>query len=402
MPVLRSIESKLESLFEGVFGRAFRTNVQPVELARKLVKEMDDHRNVSVSRVYVPNEYTIYLAPADREQFASYETQLTGELAEYLAEHARRESYALLTPPRVLLETDDDLDVGMFGIATRLAQVEAGPSDAPEAAARRVRRWSTSPCHPSPRRPRPPRRFHSVSNREIGVLTWDGGRHEATRPRAVVGRSKDADIQVADPNVSRRHAELRREGSTYWLVDLDSTNGVEVKGKRVKRLEARGRDCASRSARRRSPSRGRLTAAGAVLGSAQVETTLLALKIAFLVLLYLFIWRIVRSATRDLRPAAGVDDPRPRWRAAASRAPAERASGRLVVLESPALGGGDVYPIDTRPLTVGRGADNDVALAGDEYASGRHARFEPPARRRLPRGHRLDERHLRQRDPADP
>ena len=63
MSVLRTIESKLESLFEGVFGRAFRTNVQPVELARKLVKEMDDHRNVSVSRVYVPNEYTIYLSP---------------------------------------------------------------------------------------------------------------------------------------------------------------------------------------------------------------------------------------------------------------------------------------------------------------------------------------------------
>ena len=76
MSVLRNIESKLESLFEGVFGRAFRTNVQPVELARKLVKEMDDHRNVSVSRVYVPNEYTIFLSPADREQFSSYEAQL--------------------------------------------------------------------------------------------------------------------------------------------------------------------------------------------------------------------------------------------------------------------------------------------------------------------------------------
>src|SRR6478752_790882 len=65
MSVLRAIESKLESLFEGVFGRAFRTNVQPVELARKLVKEMDDHKNVSVSRVYVPNEYTVYLSVGD-------------------------------------------------------------------------------------------------------------------------------------------------------------------------------------------------------------------------------------------------------------------------------------------------------------------------------------------------
>ncbi len=122
MSVLRSIESKLESLFEGVFGRAFRTNVQPVELARKLAKEMDDHRTVSVSRIYVPNEYTVYLSPADREQFDSFEDSLREELQDYLAEHARRESYALLTRPRVLIETDADLDVGEFGIATRMVQ----------------------------------------------------------------------------------------------------------------------------------------------------------------------------------------------------------------------------------------------------------------------------------------
>src|SRR3954469_21359005 len=100
MSVLRTIESKLESLFEGVFGRAFRTNVQPVELARKLVKEMDDHRNVSVSKVYVPNEYTIYLSAGDREQFEEYETNLTEELQDYLGEHARRENYVLLSTPR--------------------------------------------------------------------------------------------------------------------------------------------------------------------------------------------------------------------------------------------------------------------------------------------------------------
>src|SRR5258707_2139497 len=122
MSVLRSIESKLESLFEGIFGRAFRTNVQPVELARKLAKEMDDHRTISVSRVYVPNEYTVYLAPDAREQFSSYEENLKGELQEYLSEHSRREEYALLSPVRVLMETDSDLDVGQFGIAMRLMQ----------------------------------------------------------------------------------------------------------------------------------------------------------------------------------------------------------------------------------------------------------------------------------------
>ena len=131
MSVLRSIESKLESLFEGVFGRAFRSNVQPVELARKLVKEMDDHRSVSVSRVYVPNEYTIYLSPGDREQFDGYEDSLCEELADYLTEHARRERYVLLTTPRVKLETDDDLDKGVFGIATRLVRGPRPAADAP-------------------------------------------------------------------------------------------------------------------------------------------------------------------------------------------------------------------------------------------------------------------------------
>ena len=130
MGVLRSIESKIEGLFEGVFGRAFRTHVQPIELARKLVKEMDDHRNVSVSRVYVPNEYTIYLSPQDRRQFDGYEGSLVGELQEYLAEHARRERYALLGPPTVVVTTDEDLAVGEFGIATRLVGTQSADGGA--------------------------------------------------------------------------------------------------------------------------------------------------------------------------------------------------------------------------------------------------------------------------------
>src|SRR5262249_1188720 len=121
-PMLRQIEHKIESLFEGIFGRAFRTHVQPVELARKLAKEMDDGKTVSVSRVYVPNEYSIYLAPDDRRQFDSYEASLVDELQPYLAEHARREEYALLSTPRVVFHTDEDLAVGEFGIATRMVQ----------------------------------------------------------------------------------------------------------------------------------------------------------------------------------------------------------------------------------------------------------------------------------------
>jgi hypothetical protein len=236
MSVLRAIESKLESLFEGVFGRAFRTNVQPVELARKLVKEMDDHKNVSVSRVYVPNEYTVYLSPGDREQFSSYEQQLTVELGDYLAEHARREGYALLTPPKVQLDTDADLDIGVFGIATRMVQTAkpepSAPVGEPEPSHTMIYKPAAAPQPTEAASP-----VELGVEREIAVLSWDGERHEIAKRRVVLGRSKDADLQVADPNVSRRHAELRQEGATYWLIDLDSTNGVEVGGKRVKRLK---------------------------------------------------------------------------------------------------------------------------------------------------------------------
>ena len=234
--MLRSIEQKIEALVEGVFGRAFRTHVQPVELARKLAKEMDDHRTVSVSRVYVPNEYTIYLGPSDREQFAEYEQSLRDELQLYLTEHARREGYSLLTAPRVLLETDDDLSVGEFGIATRMVQPERRPprDDEPE--------FDAEPGHTMIYRPRQqPTEAASVIDlgieREEAALSWDGERREIDRRRLVIGRSKECDIQLDDPNVSRRHAEVRQEGTAYWIVDLESTNGIEVNGRRLKRAK---------------------------------------------------------------------------------------------------------------------------------------------------------------------
>jgi len=233
--VLRSLEQKIEALFEGVFGRAFRTNVQPVELARKLAKEMDDHRVVSVSRIYVPNEYTVYLSPADREQFEGYENSLLSELEEYLGEHARRESYALLTPPRVQLETDADLALGEFGIATRMVQPKHGhgadePEEQPESGATMVYK------HPAPETvDQAPQDL--LLQREAAVLSWDGRRLRVDKRRVLVGRSRECDIQIEDPNVSRRHAELRQEGTSYWIVDLDSTNGLEVNGRRVKRAK---------------------------------------------------------------------------------------------------------------------------------------------------------------------
>ena len=241
MSVLRAIESRIEGLFEGVFGRAFRTHVQPVELARKLAKEMDEHRSVSVSRVYVPNEYTLYLSPGDRSQFAAYEGSLVGELQEYLGEHARREGYALLGPPRVLLETDADLAVGEFGIATRLTQPEDGAAPVPPArlpdpvvlpvpeapvaapATEAIAATMVYPVSPEPEAPR-----------EVATVTVDGRVLPISSDRIVIGRSRECDVRVEDGNVSRRHAEVSRDGSEGWtVVDLGSTNGTELNGRRI-------------------------------------------------------------------------------------------------------------------------------------------------------------------------
>jgi hypothetical protein len=231
--VLRAIEQKIEALVEGVFGRAFRTNVQPVELARKLVKEMEDHRMVSVSRVYVPNEYTVYLSPQDREQFADYESSLKLELQEYVAEHARRESYVMLSAPAVLVTTDADLDVGEFGIATRMVQrrrtgetrVAEGPLPELEAGATMIYRPKVDEAEEDG--------GGAPVEREHTYLTVDGDRRPVDKRTVVLGRSRECDIQLSDPNASRRHAELRQEGASYWIVDLDSTNGTEVNGSRL-------------------------------------------------------------------------------------------------------------------------------------------------------------------------
>jgi len=259
MSVLRTIESKIEGLFEGVFGRAFRTHVQPVELARKLAKEMDEHRSVSVSRVYVPNEYTIYLSSTDRQQFLSYEGSLIGELQEYLTEHARREAYALLTPPRVKFATDDDLAIGEFGIATRVAQPEDGlpslpasrppepalvqsisisapaapvplPVEAPAAVATTMIYRQAEPETATPAAataPEPPR--------EVVTLTLDGRAHSVTPTGVVIGRSRECDLRVADSNASRRHAQVTQDGESWVVVDLGSTNGTELNGRRITR-----------------------------------------------------------------------------------------------------------------------------------------------------------------------
>jgi hypothetical protein len=247
-----------------VFSRTFRSTVQPVELARKLAKEMDDHKTISIHRVYVPDEYTVFLNPADREQFTAYETQMRNELAEYLVEHARREGYSLSARPLVLLETDDDLTVGTFGIAVSSQSPAAAPpppadeppqrasqppppppSDLPDvagladevpvvpAAPPLVPPGATMIYAPSDHEPTPAAADEPEPREETATLEWPGGLITIDQRVIVIGRSSECDLTIDDANVSRRHAEVRRIGDGYSLVDLGSTNGTEVNGQRI-------------------------------------------------------------------------------------------------------------------------------------------------------------------------
>jgi hypothetical protein len=270
MGILRSIESRIEGAFEGTFGRAFRANVEPVEIARKLAKELEDGKVVSVSQVYAPNEYTVFLNPKDRARFSEYEASLRTELAVYLAEHARREGYVMTTRPRVLFETDERLSVGEFGIACEIVSPEAAPAEepakqpepepAPEPEPQAVR--AAKPTVEAPIPPPPPVpvpaveaepepepvslpevesatvQFSAEEAAAAGVadlaLVVDGRRVPLDAATLVVGRSSGCDLVLDDANASRRHAELRRRGDTVTIVDLDSTNGTAVNGKRVR------------------------------------------------------------------------------------------------------------------------------------------------------------------------
>lgn len=239
MSVLKSLESKIADLVEGTFGRVFRSEVRPVELARGLAKEMDEHRTVSVSRVYVPNEYVVWLSPDDRRRFDGVEREISDELCAYLLEHARREKLALLSRPQVTFDTDDALRLGEFGIQARLVR-PAGDQAQPRAEQGdhgHTMVYSTSDrMREELDRPRGPEEWQPARTRAMVIA--EGKRMVLPSAGAVLGRSRDCDIVLADSNVSRRHAEIRPEGGGWVVRDLGSTNGTSRNGSPVRGTEA--------------------------------------------------------------------------------------------------------------------------------------------------------------------
>jgi Protein of unknown function (DUF3662)/FHA domain len=241
MSVLRSLEEKIAGLVEGTFGRVFRSEVRPVELARKLAKEMDEHRTVSVSRTYVPNEYVVWLSPQDRERYEGVEQSVIDELGAYLLEHARRERLALVSRPQIEFRTDERLTLGEFGIQARLVQPAEPGAGAPRAGgltsdeARPADMGHTMVYSSSDR--------HQSALNEVGAgagagrrraIVVLGGKRLVVPPGgALIGRSRECDIVIDDSNVSRRHAEISPSGQSWLIQDLGSTNGVRVNGRHV-------------------------------------------------------------------------------------------------------------------------------------------------------------------------
>jgi hypothetical protein len=232
MNLLKSVETTIANLVEGAFGRVFRSEVRPMELARKLAREMDAHRTVSVSRVYVPNEYSIWLSPQDRERYDGVEEEVVDELCAYLLEHARREDLIMASHPVITLHTDEQLSLGEFGIQARLARHE-GPGGAPvelvEEEHGQTMIYSTSarvrgPLAEEPGRRRAPRALLVVGGRRL-LMPPGGG---------TIGRSRDCEILLEDAGISRHHAEIRPGAEGWTIADLGSTNGVLLNGREVR------------------------------------------------------------------------------------------------------------------------------------------------------------------------
>lgn len=219
MSVLRNLEQRLSGLVEGTFGRVFRTEVGPVEISRRLTREMDQNVKVSLSRSYAPNEYVIWLSPEDRARYDGVEDEVADELAGHLLEHARSERLTLVSRPIIQFGLDEALGLGEFGIETRVVQLDQIPAEEPPPVAPAPAAKAREPLAPMPAR---------------AIFEAEGTRFTISRGGSVIGRSSSCDVVLANPDVSRQHAQILCDDVEGWIVeDLGSTNGVVVNGGRV-------------------------------------------------------------------------------------------------------------------------------------------------------------------------
>jgi hypothetical protein len=248
---LRLIEKRMESLVEGVFGRAFRRQVHPVEIAKGLTKQMDENRMVSVSRTYAPNDFTIHLSNADAESINAYQNALRDELIQYASTHAQTRSYHLMTPPKVRFVTEDSLRFGEFGVTAKLTggtgpRAEGAPEDTsgqtrifrtekPESGTQGEDQ-GTSAISPEEARK------HGLARETVELVLEDRTYPLEGRGPWSIGRSEENDIVIQNPNISRKHAQLSRSENGFVVEDLGSTNGTLLDGAPIDRERIEGGD----------------------------------------------------------------------------------------------------------------------------------------------------------------
>jgi hypothetical protein len=214
MGFLQRFENRLEQTVSTVFAKAFRSAVQPVEVAAALQREVDNSAQIlSRDRRLVPNRFSVELSPADHDRLAPYSSTLADELTEMLRDHAHEQSYVFTGPVSIDFDRREDLTTGRF----------------------RVRSSALAKVTPAADRPV----SDTAVRRAEVVLEVNGIRHPLDAPGLVIGRGADADLRINDPGVSRRHTELRVQtgasGPTVTVLDLGSTNGTLVNGSRTER-----------------------------------------------------------------------------------------------------------------------------------------------------------------------
>ncbi len=233
MNPLKSVETIIANVVEGTFGRVFRAEVRPMELARKLAREMDANRTVSLSRVYVPNEYSVWLSPRDRQRYEGVEPEVIDELCAYLLEHARREELMMASPPHIAFHTDERLSLGEFGIQATLERHNgAGAEDDHERGQEEPGGGHTM-IYSSSARTRQPVAQAQARRAQRALLAIDGRRVLLPASGGVVGRSRECDVVLEDAGISRRHAQIRPGPQGWTVEDLGSTNGVSRNGEPV-------------------------------------------------------------------------------------------------------------------------------------------------------------------------
>lgn len=207
MGILNDFERRLEGLIEGVFTKAFRTGVHPVELANRIIREMEANKSVGVRQVWVPNRFAFQLAPQDHERFQQTERSLRRELEQVVTEGAAERGWGLVGPGEVVFELDPDLSQGEYRVEAALVE---GPTTGQPAAVAEA-----------------PSRDQAAE-----LVLLEKGRPGRAFPlrkdRVSIGRLEESDIALSDPGVSRRHAEVQRRDGEYVVVDLGSTNGTMV------------------------------------------------------------------------------------------------------------------------------------------------------------------------------